>query len=143
MRILDTFCVCLCVWDGGWGVDWGWMPLPTRPQRYCDPASLVGMCVDGGCMPLPTRPQRYCDPASLVPQTSTSLSSPSNHQPPASILPSSLLLHFDLPPAVNQRERESGRNPFNSTTTPKTIVSIVATITAVAAIAFSTAELDC
>ena len=19
----------------------GWMPLPTRPQRYCDPASLV------------------------------------------------------------------------------------------------------
>ena len=30
---------------GGWGWDWveagGWMPLPTRPQRYCDPASLV------------------------------------------------------------------------------------------------------
>ena len=25
----------------GWGVDWGWMPLPTRPQRYCDPTSLV------------------------------------------------------------------------------------------------------
>ena len=23
------------------GVDWAWMPLPTRPQRYCDPASLV------------------------------------------------------------------------------------------------------
>ena len=23
------------VWDGGW------MPLPTRPQRYCDPASIV------------------------------------------------------------------------------------------------------
>ena len=26
---------------GAWGVDGGWMPLPTRPQRYCDPASLV------------------------------------------------------------------------------------------------------
>ena len=25
----------------GWGVYGGWMPLPTRPQRYCDPASLV------------------------------------------------------------------------------------------------------
>ena len=25
----------------GWGVDGDWMPLPTRPQRYCDPASLV------------------------------------------------------------------------------------------------------
>ena len=25
----------------GWGVDGGWMPLPTRPQRFCDPASLV------------------------------------------------------------------------------------------------------
>ena len=22
-------------------MDGGWMPLPTRPQRYCDPASLV------------------------------------------------------------------------------------------------------
>ena len=25
----------------GWGVDGGWMPLPTRPPLYCDPASLV------------------------------------------------------------------------------------------------------
>ena len=25
----------------GWGVYDGWMPLPTRPQQYCDPASLV------------------------------------------------------------------------------------------------------
>ena len=24
-----------------WGKAGGWMPLPTRPQRYCDPASLV------------------------------------------------------------------------------------------------------
>ena len=22
-------------------MDGSWMPLPTRPQRYCDPASLV------------------------------------------------------------------------------------------------------
>ena len=26
---------------GAWGVDGGWMPLPTRPQQCCDPASLV------------------------------------------------------------------------------------------------------
>ena len=24
-----------------WDVDGGWTPLPTHPQRYCDPASLV------------------------------------------------------------------------------------------------------
>ena len=24
-----------------WGVDGGWTLLPTRPQQYCDPASLV------------------------------------------------------------------------------------------------------
>ena len=36
--VLDAFCAC--EW-GTWGVDGGWMPLPTRPQRYCDPASLV------------------------------------------------------------------------------------------------------
>ena len=30
-----------CVGGGAWGVDGGWMPLPTLPQRYCDPASLV------------------------------------------------------------------------------------------------------
>ena len=24
-----------------WGVDGGWMPLPTHPQQYCDPASLA------------------------------------------------------------------------------------------------------
>ena len=28
---------------GALGVDGGWLPLPTRPQRYCDPASLVDM----------------------------------------------------------------------------------------------------
>ena len=26
---------------GALGVDGGWLPLPTRPQRFCDPASLV------------------------------------------------------------------------------------------------------
>ena len=35
----------LSVWEGGEGLDLGeaggWMPLPTRPQRYCVPASLV------------------------------------------------------------------------------------------------------
>ena len=25
---------------GALGVDGGWLPPPTRPQRYCDPASL-------------------------------------------------------------------------------------------------------
>ena len=39
--VLDTFFVRL--WGGGLGVDGGWMPLPTRPQRYCDPASLVSI----------------------------------------------------------------------------------------------------
>ena len=28
---------------GALGVDGGWLPLPTRPQRYCDPASLVAL----------------------------------------------------------------------------------------------------
>ena len=34
-------CMFVCGGGGGWGVDGGWMPLPTRPPRYCDPASLV------------------------------------------------------------------------------------------------------
>ena len=29
------------MWDGYLGVDEGWIPLPTRPQQYCDPASLI------------------------------------------------------------------------------------------------------
>ena len=28
---------------GAWVVDRSWMPLPTRPQRYCDPATLVSL----------------------------------------------------------------------------------------------------
>ena len=31
----------MCVWEGGLGVDGGWLPLPTRPQLHCDLASLV------------------------------------------------------------------------------------------------------
>ena len=31
----------VCVWSGVWGVDGVWMPLPTRPQRYCDSVSLI------------------------------------------------------------------------------------------------------
>ena len=29
------------VLGGVLGVDGDWLPLPTRPQRYCDPTSLV------------------------------------------------------------------------------------------------------
>ena len=29
------FLVCMLV-VGAWGVGGGWMPLPTRPQQYCD-----------------------------------------------------------------------------------------------------------
>ena len=38
----EAFCVCVCG-KVGWalGVDGGWLPLLTRPQRYCDPALLV------------------------------------------------------------------------------------------------------
>ena len=41
MLQLGSF-VCECV-GGGWGLGEaeGWMPLLTRPQQYCDPASLV------------------------------------------------------------------------------------------------------
>ena len=37
--------LCVCNGEGlgvgGWGEAGSWMPLPTRPQQYCDPASLV------------------------------------------------------------------------------------------------------
>ena len=53
LQLLHCVLVCVSVWEGSWG--WGWgeaggsMPLPTRPQRYCDPTSLVlGTCVGGG-----------------------------------------------------------------------------------------------
>ena len=40
VRSLDDL-LCMFVGKGYWGVDGGWKPLPTRPQQYCDPASLV------------------------------------------------------------------------------------------------------
>ena len=37
--------MCWCVWwedeEWEWGEVGGWMPLPTWPKRYYDPASLV------------------------------------------------------------------------------------------------------
>ena len=45
--VLEAFLsMCLCWkegWGGAFGVDGGWLPLPTRPQRYWDPASLVNI----------------------------------------------------------------------------------------------------
>ena len=40
-RMFKMHLVYLCVGVGGLGVDGDWMPLPTRPRRYCNPASLV------------------------------------------------------------------------------------------------------
>ena len=40
VRSLDDL-LCLCVRGEDWGLVGGWRPLPTRPQQYCDPASLV------------------------------------------------------------------------------------------------------
>ena len=40
----QTFWMILWVYmlvGGALGVDGGWMPLPTRPQRYCDPRHLL------------------------------------------------------------------------------------------------------
>ena len=39
--VIECVCVGGSVWEGGWGEAGGWLPLPPRPQRYCDPASLV------------------------------------------------------------------------------------------------------
>ena len=36
------FLVCVLV-VGAWDVDGGWMPLPTRPQRYCDPRVICSV----------------------------------------------------------------------------------------------------
>ena len=42
---------------GAFGVNGGWLPLPTRLQRYCDPASLVDLRAVSASLPLPTRPR--------------------------------------------------------------------------------------
>ena len=39
--VIEYVWVYVSVWEGGWGEAGGWLPLPTRPQQYCDPASLV------------------------------------------------------------------------------------------------------
>ena len=39
--VLDTFFLYVWVLQLVWGVGGSWMPLPTCPQRYCDPASFV------------------------------------------------------------------------------------------------------
>ena len=39
----------VCVWGGSWCANLGWMPLSTRPQQYCDPASLVSTCDNRVC----------------------------------------------------------------------------------------------
>ena len=41
LQLSLNVCVYVSVWGGGWGEAGGWLPLPTRPQRYCDPVSLV------------------------------------------------------------------------------------------------------
>ena len=44
MSVSEASCVCVSGGrglGGAMGVEGGWPPLPTRPQRYCDPASLV------------------------------------------------------------------------------------------------------
>ena len=40
--MLQLYCVFVCVGGGlGLGEAGSWIPLPTRPQRYCDLASVV------------------------------------------------------------------------------------------------------
>ena len=57
----------------GVGLDGGWMPLPTRPQRYRDPVSLVRLFEL-------TAPAKM--PNFIVPSISFFLSSPSRHVGP-------------------------------------------------------------
>ena len=33
----------MCVGGEAWGVDGGWMPLPTHPQQLCNPCHLLFM----------------------------------------------------------------------------------------------------
>ena len=54
-----------CVGVGAWRVDGGWMPLPTRPQRYCDPASLVSNNNIAGVLN-PIFVQQICGEASTI-----------------------------------------------------------------------------
>ena len=51
-RVFQRLGVYVSVLEGGLGgvlgVDEGWLPLPTRPQQYCGPASLVSFCESFG-----------------------------------------------------------------------------------------------
>ena len=58
--VLDAF-MGIGVGGEAWGVDGSWMPLPTRPQQYCDPESLVNLSVmvlreEGGGLWAPAHP---------------------------------------------------------------------------------------
>ena len=58
----DCLCVCVCEGMFGVGMDGGSMPLPIRPQRYCDPHVTSYLCFCFlSCMR--TRPSRpiMCD----------------------------------------------------------------------------------
>ena len=74
MSVSRTFCECLCVGLGDRGVYWGWTPLPTRPQRYCDPAWLAFQsvvdkrCIEQKGQPLCTTLNRHCEDPSLPDQ---------------------------------------------------------------------------
>ena len=62
---LRCFFGYVCFW-GAWGVE-GWRPLSVRPQRYCDPASLVWSlrpCFDS--------PAQYRSSGSFISGTSAS-----------------------------------------------------------------------
>ena len=39
--VIECVWVYVSVWEGGWNEAGGWLPLPTHPQQYSDPASLV------------------------------------------------------------------------------------------------------
>ena len=45
------------------GVDGSWLPLPTRPQQYCDPALLVETSESPTCMGLPSMKKSKSKPA--------------------------------------------------------------------------------
>ena len=55
LQLLHCVLLCVSVWEGrGWGEAGDWMPLPTRPQRYCDLALLVFLqvrAISGECRP--------------------------------------------------------------------------------------------
>ena len=59
--VLEACCGCVCAWEGGWGgelgVDGDWLPLSTRPQRYCDPAKVPVLLTTGAGFLLPVSPK--------------------------------------------------------------------------------------